>query len=423
MLEVAWFATGIAAAVLGRRLLHRSETETAAPLVDPASSDPQLAPTEPLSEDPPPRDDGDGDEHEDALTTMVTTVGSDLAGLASAIHGATERLFEALGDPAQVQQGAGDLWSAANRLQRFGQKLLAFYPSPGNDPVAPLDVTDVAESLRADCLEEHMGSIEVDLHSAPDLPAALSNHHHLSHALRFLLEGLLSLAPNAQHIFVGLRRHAGDEAPAVQVEMRVAATPDHAPTSFAAQRLELGYRAAQNLMHRCGGRVSLSHAVGGESAAFLVMPATDESPEASEAACEPDRAMSEHSYGGVLVLEADPVLRTVIATELRMSGRSFSTCADGASAQALLEATPERFELVIAEQDARLLPGDVLIHDALTRFEELKALLLVDGVTPMPPWMERHSERFAVLPKPFQPSDLRDRLSQLVASSRTSRQG
>ena len=86
----------------------------------------------------------------------------------------------------------------------------------------------------------------------------------------------------------------------------------------------------------CGQAGSSGDAADKESAAVPVAPPDMARVEAPVAA-EP-----QHAYGGILIVEDDPAVRTVVAREMEKTGRRIFSCPDGAAARSLLLATPER---------------------------------------------------------------------------------
>ena len=118
-----------------------------------------------------------------------------------------------------------------------------------------------------------------------------------------------------------------------------------------------------------------------------------------------------HKFGGALILESDPALRAVLASELKASGRAVFACADGASAHTFLEATPDRFELLIVDDANQLDEYTPLARTIRHRTPNLKICLLAQMPTMTPAaWPDLHC-----LPKPFDVNELRDTLASILA--------
>ena len=110
--------------------------------------------------------------------------------------------------------------------------------------------------------------------------------------------------------------------------------------------------------------------------------------------------------------------RSLVAREMEKTGRRVFCCADGAAARSLFSATPERFELLILDREARRQPGAVLAAEALSKSPELKILLL--GTEPRPgeePGPDL-GQGCRVLHKPFGITELRDAVGYLLGPGR-----
>jgi DNA-binding response OmpR family regulator len=102
----------------------------------------------------------------------------------------------------------------------------------------------------------------------------------------------------------------------------------------------------------------------------------------------------------------------VLARELKASGRAVFACADGASARTFLEATPDRFELLVVDDPARLDEKAPLTQTIRTRTPNLKIFVL----SPTP---DDGLQRFAqlhCLQKPFGMHELRRALASVLAT-------
>jgi DNA-binding response OmpR family regulator len=119
-----------------------------------------------------------------------------------------------------------------------------------------------------------------------------------------------------------------------------------------------------------------------------------------------------HRYGGALVLESDPSVRAMLASELKATGRAVFACADGASARTFLEATPDRFELLIVDDAQRLDDADALGTTIRTVTPDLKIFVLAAGrADDGSRWPQAHRIR-----KPFGANELRAALASALAA-------
>ncbi len=157
---------------------------------------------------------------------------------------------------------------------------------------------------------------------------------------------------------------------------------------------------------------------GALDAADGVALAAGQAEPADAVAAEPEPAADRaadgaapHRYGGALVLESDPSVRAMLASELKATGRAVFACADGASACTFLEATPDRFELLIVDHAQRLDGGDALAATIRAVAPGLKIFVLAAGRQPAEPWAQVHH-----IEKPFGVHELRRALASILAA-------
>ena len=144
-----------------------------------------------------------------------------------------------------------------------------------------------------------------------------------------------------------------------------------------------------------------------EPGVVAAIPITPPAPQPATAAAE----RASHRYRGALVLEADSAVRAMLASELKASGYAVFACADGAAARAFLEATPQRFEVIILDHEDRLDGGDALGDTIRTLVPNLKICVLVPGT--MHPAATR--PELHCIQKPFGVHELRRALASVLA--------
>jgi DNA-binding response OmpR family regulator len=121
---------------------------------------------------------------------------------------------------------------------------------------------------------------------------------------------------------------------------------------------------------------------------------------------------SRDRHGGALVLESDPAVRALLSQELKAAGRAVFACADGAAARTFLEATPERFELLVVDEAQRLDASDPLAATIRRVAPQLRILALWRGpLGPQPDWPGLQH-----VAKPFGVHELRAALASILAA-------
>lgn len=393
MHEAAYFALGSFCAVFGVLLFRRRRPRAARPVALEARG-------------------------QESLVEVARGASGELADLATAIEGDVELLCESLGQPARVPSRVERLWLDLERLRSFSEKLQAL-AHVGSIELGAVDLRPLLAALRDDVERHAHGAVEVQWSVAECLPAALADPGLLSKALRFVMETVFALENDASVLSIeATTRFLDGEAPSIDLRIAVQ-TADHeheveerrgpAPRST---HVELGYTAASNLLRAVGGSLSVEHAPGWSAEGRIHLPGAGEV--AEPPAPMPARAPESHPYGGVLVLEPDPSVRTLIVEEMARWNRRAVPCRDAAAAAALLRAAPERFELLIVQARDPDGGGLRLTAEGLEANPDLRALLLVDG-----PRGERlparHRPRCAELAKPFGAHALREVVAELLS--------
>jgi CheY-like chemotaxis protein len=212
-----------------------------------------------------------------------------------------------------------------------------------------------------------------------------------------------------------------DDDGGVELEVLIESEADSRPASMRELPVELGYRAAANLLAACGATLEVTRIAGLGARATIKLPAAPEppAPAAPAAPAPPARSaplLAAHPFGGVLIADGDAALRDMISSAVEASGRNVVVAPTGRHARELFLRTPERFELLVLEQDARQLAGDELALEALAHpaAAELRILLLGNGRDPTRADL-LHPDRCARIDKPFGLMELRDALAVLIA--------
>jgi CheY-like chemotaxis protein len=355
------------------------------------------------------------DDTSTQLESVAGSIGAELANLATGVEGHAQQLCEAMDQPALVVSRAEQLWRGVRRLRLFSEKIISF--SQGSElEILQVEMRPLLSSLRQELEEYAGGSLKIELNIAASLPPALAAEYALRNSIIFLADTLLYLEPNASLLTISASNRLSEEdAPQVEIELSAEPEDSAEPRTAPRQDVQYGYLAARNLLINQGATLSFDHVEGLNVSCLITLPAAE--------SADPDQAIQvgpnpeeEHPYGGVLILEDDCSIREMLATELRKTGRNIFTAADGASARSLLEATPERFELLILDQQARGEPGDQLARRALDLHPEVKILLLSTDHSPGFKLSRESRQRLVMIPKPFALMELREGIGILLGT-------
>ncbi len=348
------------------------------------------------------------------LQAIATSIGREVADLTSSVEGHAQLLMEAVGDSRSPAKHAESLWKAVHRMRFFIHKLLSF----AQVEVLQLGATDVTKlllDLRRELRGQPPDGLRIDVVTASALPLAMAEETALRNALLFLVQASLDLEPNASELSLHARTGVDEEeTPTVEIEIQVESEEGHARPSRTEDRLQIDFAAARNLLHGQGATLSLDHTPGLNTTVRVCLAATTRSLPASPIG--PPAAADRHGFGGILVLEDDPSIRSIVSGELRATDRNIFACTDGASARSLFTATPERFELLILERAARLEPGDQIALDAMRMNPDVKVLLLTAGIHPPPEFPKDYRARLRILRKPLGIRELRSAIQDLLGA-------
>jgi hypothetical protein len=394
VIELAWFAAGAFLTLAADKVRRRRAITTD---LAPASAPVALTPG-PVALD---------------ARRLAKTLADELANLVSGVEGRAQNLIHSAPDRRQLPAAAESLLAAIHRLRTLHTKVVAF--SQGRASTSgSTDVTGVISSL-GDDLEQMQLGLELRWDPPSGMPPVLVAPDVVRDALLFVCSALLRAERGATHLAIDVELCFAGESPCVQVELALewiteASTP---PIDlFIEPAFTLDLEAADNLITSHGGELALSHLPGRTVRAIVRWPAATST--ATPAAAADHLAAptpQAHRYGGALLLEADPAIRAMLASELKATGRAVFACADIAAARSFLEATPDRFEVLIVDHPQRLDADEALLPTIRTRVPDLKICVLGQGETSSGrDWPPLHR-----IQKPFGVDELRRALASVLA--------
>ena len=364
------------------------------------------------------------------LEELSEALGNELASLASGVEGHAQLLCECLDQPDRVDEQSEQLWESVRRLRFFSEKLQSFAEVPPLD-VEPTDIAQLLAVLVLEIEDYARGSLQVNLSLAPSLPFARANPAALRTAMLFLTEAVLELEPTASTLILQAWSDESDEEEdALKVRIDIEAVPEdfaETPPAEPSTPIRFSYLAARNLLQAQVASFTLDQTPGLNALASITLEATHKRLASSDPASfdgdvDGDEPHQPHQFGGVLIMEGNPTIRDMLGRELRKTSRNIISCADGVAARSLFGATPERFELMILEQESRRMRGDAMALEAFAKNPDLEIILITPGpgATVAPDLAGRSG--LHVLHKPFGIMELRDILSDTLGPEPRSEQ-
>lgn len=376
----------------------------------------------------------------------------ELATIVSGIEGGTFRLIDSAPSLRAETEGVESLWLAIRRLRRFHDKIQAYVrapqPTAGTTPIDRL-LTSLRDELSTSAL-----GLQIAWNLPQTLLAVRGDQDELTAALTLACKALRQLEKVGLRLSIEVEPSFDCDEPEVLIELtleRDEAPDPVAPATPPTAGFLVARTAAQNVFRALGGSIAFVHEPGHESRALVQLPLqTPEFETATTPSAEPEASPARevspeeqvrietdlaahlaavpesfgrqtvgderavpiprrHRYGGVLVIEGDPAVRTMLAAEFKAHGRAVFACPDGAAARSLIQATPDRFEVLVVDHGSRLEAGDLLASTVARLCPELRVFVLSEFDQQLLPVSLQ--DRVTEIKKPFGVHELRRALS------------
>jgi PAS domain S-box-containing protein len=369
----------------------------------------------------------------EGIGRLAGGVAHDFNNLLTVILASAESLQEQLAAAPGPLEEVEQLSLAAGRARDLTRQLLAFARKQVIAPV-PLDLSAVVRSSEK-LLRRVLGEdIALIAETAEGLWPVLCDRAQLEQVILNLAVNARDAMPaggslriTAENAEVELPRDAqGGGRPAgqwVRLSVRDAGTgmtpevQSHLfepfyTTKGAGKGTGLGLATVHGIVAQSGGHISVESAPGKGTTFEVYLPRTNEDP-ADERAAPPARA-PRVGRETLLVLEDDPLVRSVTVRTLRGAGYEVLVAGNGAEAMALHAAHAGPLELVVADVIMPGLSGPQVVGE-LRRSRPQLRVLYVSGY-PADAIAQRgvldHGIEF--LPKPFTASSLLERVRTLL---------
>lgn len=356
---------------------------------------------------------------------MARVFSRELATIVSGIEGGTFRLIEQNPGLRVQNESVESLWLAVRRLRRFHGKVASFAQAPHPTP-GSVQIDRLLTSLREE-LESNSLGLQITWNLPQPSLRLRGDHDDLLLALTLATTALHCLERGALRLSAHVEPNFEQETPEVHVQLVLERDEDVAMSKHATQpsaSFLIARTAAAHMLRAYGATLKFTHEPFHEASAVLQIPleTSEETAQATElieaAPVAPEEPIIElprtHRYGGVLVIEEDASVRTMLTAELRSQGRAVFVCPDGASARSLIQATPDRFEILIVDHAARLDAGDLLCATIRKLCPSLRIVVLSAAATSAVP--AGLAEQLTEIRKPFGVGELRRALLQALTA-------
>jgi PAS domain S-box-containing protein len=381
-------------------------------------------------------------ERMQALGQIAGGIAHDFNNVLQAVLGGAALIDLRPGEIDRVLRNARMIRDAARRGAAITSRLLAFsrrgdLHAEHVDPVALL--TDMAEVLT----HTLGGAVVCRVQTPPDLPPLLADRGQLETVLVNLATnardampsgGTLTLAAGTEVVAAGLPNPAGltpgnyvriavsDTGTGMDRAVLARVTEPFFTTKKPGQGTGLGLAMAKGFVEQSGGGLSIDSRLGEGTCVFLWLPsATMSVGMAQEPSVVGDAATDQ---ARVLLVDDDAIVREVLTLSLEDAGYSVLPADSGAAALTLL-ASRDPVDIIVSDLTMPGMDGLTLIRTAQERQANLPAVLLTgyagDGAA-LAVGGAIHGT-FSLLRKPVTRTELVERVSALLASSKAKTTG
>ncbi|MDQ1077527.1 ATP-binding protein [Pseudoroseomonas cervicalis] len=335
-------------------------------------------------------------------------------------------------DPEMVRRLAGLMAEAGERGMAIGRRLLSF-ARPGELRASRADIAAVIEDLR-EMLSYTLGSriqVRVDATPEPGEVSVFVDRQQLETVLLNLVVNARDAMPQGGEVTLSARRVTAPEG-GEAVALRVA---DHGsgmePAVLARARepffttkprgkgTGLGLALAQSFADQSGGSLAIDSAPGQGTRVTLTLPLGPAERATPAPAPAPAAAAGrELPPARLLVVDDDPLVRSVLDTVFRGLGHQVELLEDGAAALRRLQEGPA-FDLLLTDLAMPGLSGLDLLREARRRHPGLPCILLtgnLDEASAAALAPISAGGPFAVLRKPAVPEALASAIGSLLAA-------
>ena len=318
---------------------------------------------------------------------------------------------------------------AADRGVVLVKRLLAFARKQRLEPRS-VDLKVLISDIK-ELLQRTLGpTIDLEISSDPDLASAWVDSNQLELAILNLAINARDAMPTGGTMRLGLensrtgRGMPAGLATADYVIVSIADTGTGMDDATLARAFDpffttkeagggsgLGLPMVQGFAVQSGGAVQIQTRLGEGTRVEVWLPRTDEAPAVHVSPCRRDIIGSERT-AQILLCDDDPDVRGILGEVLQTEGYVLHVANGPSATLRILEEAPE-IDLLIVDYAMPEMNGLELIQEACQRRPSLKTLLITGDVGAL----SGGTSRVPLLPKPFGPTELAQRVSGILARS------
>ena len=320
---------------------------------------------------------------------------------------------------------------AAEQGSELVRRLLAFARRQQLQP-ACVEIEHLAKSV-SDLLAHTLGGlVEVEWKMEGEPGCAFADEAQLELALMNLIINARDAMPDGGTITVSAEdrqvlpdQAEADLAPGNYIVLSVSDTGSGIAPDMIEQVMEpffttkevgkgtgLGLSMVYGFAKQSGGAVRLESELGAGTRVEIWLPRAEPQDPAALAALDPAVEEDAAAPLNVLLVDDHEGVRAITAGLLEDLGHQVTTAGDGPEALAMINASPDRFDLVVSDYAMPKLSGAELIRQARERAPELPAIIITGYAESES--IGQRPDNVAILSKPFTPEQLRASLAVAV---------
>ncbi|MGE3706297.1 MAG: PAS domain-containing protein [Vicinamibacterales bacterium] len=369
----------------------------------------------------------------EAIGRLAGGVAHDLNNALTSIVGYTELALSALGPDHAARPDVLEIRRAAGRAESVTRQLLAF---SRKQPLQPrvFSLGDVVSGI-ARMLDRFLGEhIELDVDAGADVPPVYGDPNQIEQAVVNLAVNARDAMPEGGRlgltvapVDIGPSDPSPDPVPEgryVELAVRdtgIGMTPEikahifepFFTTKEAGKGTGLGLAMVYGTVKQNGGFIAVESQQGQGTTFRLRFPPAPPA-KAEPIADERNPVQADASRApAVLVVEDETAVRNLVIASLAKQQYTVLAAASGSEALALLDTHPDGVDLLLTDANMPGMNGIELVSAVLARKPALPVIIM-SGFTDDLPRLAGFDQQITLLPKPFTPRELRERIAQVL---------
>lgn len=359
----------------------------------------------------------------DAVGQLAGGIAHDFANFLAIIQNYTYLIKDSLDENAPVQSDLTEVLDATQRATRLSRKLLTFSRPQLIEP-KPTSINSLVRELERLLRPAMGGRIKLGIQLSEDVPLVKADEGQLEQVIMNLAlnardaivdGGRLEIAthpiaPSDSNPRGGVKLVISDTGQGMTPETQRRVFEPFFTTKSLGRGTGLGLATVYGIVKQCGGKIELESQVGVGTTFTISLPAAEPAtrdPTATSGKVAP------RVERRILLVEDDTALRDATARLLRNQGYHVVVARDPAHAKQLCAAPECPVDLVLSDVMMPEMSGPALAKELVKAHPTLRVLFMSAYVGQSSIADDLLSSGIPIVEKPFEPSDLSEKLEQV----------